>query len=95
MSKELLVKVLTFLKEEPELKDLTINEVEKRFYDFESFLISLIEEILQDKPDIHGTLTAWWLYDNAPKVFYVGEEKINVESAKDFVNYMIESNVKD
>lgn len=96
MNKELLVKVLTFLKEEPELKDLTLDEIEKRFYNFESFLIQLVEEILQDK---EGDMITWWLYDPSSKLIFENDSlssvKVNLESAEDFVNYMIESNVKD
>lgn len=98
MNKELLVKVLTFLKEEPELKDLTLDEIEKRFYNFESFLIQLVEESLTNKQMTFEkeTLTTWWLYDNVDKKIYhtdkTGGYFIDVESAEDFVNYMIESN---
>lgn len=93
MNKELLVKTLKFLKEEPDTRELTIDELEKRFYHFEHLLISLVEDALQDKETEHGTLTTWWLYDSAEKLIY--EEgslvlvKANVESAEDFVNYMI------
>lgn len=99
MNKELIVKVLNFIKEEPDLKELTLSQIEERFYTFESYLISLVEELLQDKEGKYGTLTTWWLYDSVPKVFYCkeGEEdkEINVESAEDFVNYMVENNGKD
>lgn len=95
MNKELLVKTLKFLKEEPELVELTIHEIEKRFYNFEHLLISLVEDALQDKETEHGTMTTWWLYDSSEKIIY--EEgslvlvKTNVESAEDFVNYMIDT----
>ncbi len=95
MNKELLVKILTFLKEEPDIQGLTIEQIEMRFYDFEGFLVELVEESLQDKQGEHGTLTTWWLYDHSDKVFYEGDKETNVESAEDFVNFMIESNVKD
>lgn len=95
MNKELLVKTLKFLKEEPDTRDLTIDELEKRFYHFEHLLISLVEDALQDKETEHGTMTTWWLYDSCSKVFYVNNSKgtktINVESAEDFVNYMIDT----
>lgn len=95
MNKELLVKTLKFLKEEPDLIDLTIHEIEKRFYNFEHLLISLVEDALQDKEVEHGTLTTWWLYDNCDKVIYHGNSEgvyANVESAEDFVNYMTQRN---
>lgn len=95
MNKELLVKTLKFLKEEPDLKDLTISQIEERFYHFEHLLISLIEDALQDKENKHGTMTTWWLYDNCDKVIYEEVNEVqsthNVESAEDFVNYMIKS----
>ena len=98
MNKELLVKVLEFLKEEPELRDMTLREIEERFYSFEHLIISLVEEFLQDKAGEHGTLTTWWLYDNADKKIYhtdkTGGYFIDVESAESFVNFMIESSEK-
>lgn len=91
MNKELLVKVLILLKEEPDLREMTIGDIEKRFYDFENYIIQLVEEILQDKETEHGTLTTWWLYDNVPKIFYEGPEGTNVEKAENFVEYMIKN----
>lgn len=91
MNKELLVKTLKFLKEEPDNRELTIDELEKRFYHFEHLLISLVEDALQDKETEHGTLTTWWLYDSSDKLIYDKTTKINVESAEDFVNYMIDT----
>jgi len=92
MNKELIVKVLKFIKEEPDTRDLTLAKIEERFYTFESFLIQLVEELLKDKPNTHGTLTTWWLYDNVDKVFYEEEKEVNVQSAEDFVNYMTQRN---
>lgn len=93
MNKELLVKTLKFLKEEPDIRELTIDEIEKRFYHFEHLLISLVEDSLQDKENEHGTMTSWWLYDSSEKIIYDEDSlvlvKANVESAEDFVNYMI------
>ena len=65
--------------------------LKKRFYDFENYIIQLVEELLQDKETEHGTLTTWWLYDNVPKIFYEAPEEINVEKAEDFVEYMIKN----
>lgn len=99
MNKELIIRVLEFLKEEPDIKDLTLRQIEERFYQFESFLIQLIEELLQDKEDEHGTLTTWWLYDRAPKQLWETTDTsltpIDVESAEDFVNYMVKHYGKD
>lgn len=92
MNKELLVKVLKFLKEEPDTRDLTLAQIEERFYQFESFIIELVEEVLQDTEGQDGTMTTWWLYDNVDKKIYEEVEGVqathNVESAEDFVNYM-------
>jgi hypothetical protein len=91
MNKELLVKVLKFLKEEPDTRDLTLAQIEERFYQFESFIIELVEEVLQDKETKDGTMTTWWLYENVDKKIYEeGQATHDVESAEDFVNYMTE-----
>jgi hypothetical protein len=54
----------------------------------------LIELLLCDEDDGHGTMTGWWLYEEVEKVLYAegsnGKEVIaNVEKAEDFVEWMV------
>lgn len=91
------IKVLEFLKDFQDIDELTLKEIQERTLQYEDLLIEFVEKVLEDKEDMNGTLTTWWLYDNSSKVFYVNDSKgttnLNVEKAEDFVNYML--NAKD
>lgn len=91
------IKVLEFLKDFQDIDELTLKEIQERILQYEDLLIEFVEKLLEDKEDMNGTLTTWWLYDNSSKVFYVNDSKgttnLNVEKAEDFVNYML--NAKD
>lgn len=91
------IKVLEFLKDFQDIDELTLKEIQERTLQYEDLLIEFVEKLLEDKEDMNGTLTTWWLYDNSSKVFYVNDSKgttnLNVEKAEDFVNYML--NAKD
>lgn len=91
------IKVLEFLKDFQDIDELTLKEIQERILQYEDLLIEFVEKVLEDKEDINGTMTTWWLYDNSSKVFYVNDSKgttnLNVEKAEDFVNYML--NAKD
>jgi hypothetical protein len=54
----------------------------------------LIELLLCDEDDEHGTMTSWWLYEDVDKLLYAegsnGKEVIaNLEKAEDFVEWMV------
>jgi len=93
--KHQLIKTLKFLKNHQDIDKLTLSEIQERMIQYESLLIEFIETILEDKEDLNGTLTTWWLFEDVTKQFYLNDPKgitvLNVESAEDFVNYMIES----
>jgi len=94
--KQQLVKTLDFLKNHQEFDELTLNQIQERLIQYESLLIELVEVTLEDKEDINGTLTTWWLFENVNKVIYPKDSPTtsnnNVESPEDFINYMIERN---
>lgn len=89
------VKVLEFLKDFKDIDELTLKEIQERMIEYEGLLIQFVEKLLEDREDINGTLTSWWLYEKVDKVFYVNEPigtvEINVERAEDFVDFMLNS----
>lgn len=91
------VKVLTFLKDFQDIAELTLKEIGERMLQYEDLLIEFVEKLLGDKEDINGTLTTWWLYEDVKKRFFFKDPnsletiETNVESAEDFVNYMIKN----
>ena len=93
--KQQLIKTLKFLKDHQDIDKLTLNQIQERLIQYESFLIELVEVILEDKENENGTLTTWWLYENVSKVIYPqgssATKNNNVESPEDFVNYMVDS----
>lgn len=94
--KEHTIKVLEFLKNHQEFDELTLNQIQERLIEYESLLIEFVEIILEDKEDLNGTLTTWWLFENVEKNFYDDTDNgkkviVNVESPEDFVDYMINS----
>ena len=72
---------------------MTLGAIQERFNQYEELLIEFVEKLLEDKEDINGTLTTWWLYDNVDKKIYqeVEDHQVtyDVEDSEDFVNYMI------
>lgn len=33
---------------------------------------------------------AWWAYDSAPKIIYYEAHEVNVETAEDFINWLVD-----
>ena len=89
--KQQLIKTLEFLKDHQDIDKLTLNQIQERLIEYESFLIELVETILEDKEDLNGTLTTWWLFEEVEKKFYTDTKNIDVAEAEDFVNYMIDT----
>lgn len=93
------IKVLEFLKDFKDIDLMTLGAIQERFNQYEELLIEFVEKLLEDKEDINGTLTTWWLYDNVDKkitqyspLYPDGKFFIDLESSESFVNYMLERN---
>ena len=96
--KQQLIKTLDFLKNHQDIGNLTLSQIQERVIEYEELLIEFVEKLLEDEETINGTLTTWWLYENVEKILYNSTTpdgtitpEINVESAEDFVHYMINS----
>lgn len=91
--KQHIIKTLDFLKNHQEFDELTLNQIQERLIEYESLLIEFVEQLLEDKEDLNGTLTTWWLFENVEKKFYYksdeGDVTLDVESPEDFVTYIL------
>jgi hypothetical protein len=93
-NKKLLEKILVTLKNQSEVEQSYYNLI--KFEEITDSIHGLIEDLVEFEFGANvAEWICWWLYESSTKTIKINEEIYNVEKMEDFIEYLIDNEIKD